>query len=295
MSYERPAELITLARRKLFTLHLKQKEAVTVEETLCNDIECTANETDSIDEASLPSLTQCEEKKEETGNACQLVSAKLVTKSSQDFVLILSFSRIIADYWSSCLFVHQLVDMYGKLEKSPTYKPSMAALRQAKLRQDTFKSFESIRTRGSSRGSFRALTKRPLPPSPLISKELKPSVNALVSFLQVAMREKEILIIKSKERLYNFWQNSITAILKRTRGPPRVKVIPPLRIPTGHREVTRPENHPMTSRLRPLTGRARPITARKISIDQSLTGPSSGTQYIKVKKKDKMIDTKRSL
>ena len=291
MSYERPAELMTLARRKLFTVPIRQEESFKDENgsTHFSDIESVINEPEN-EEAS---LSVCSSEKEDEASNCQLISAKLITKSSQDFVLILSFSRVIADYWSSCLFIHQLVDMYGKLEKSPTYRPSMTALRQTRIRQETFKSFESIKTRGgrSIRGgggnSFGVLTKRPLPPplSPSINKDLKPRVSSLVSFLQVSLREKEILVVKSKERLYNFWQSSITATVRRTIGPPRVKVISPIRIPTGINERTSRlgNNRPMTSRLRPLTGRARPITARKISIDQSLSGPATGAHYIKVK------------
>ena len=46
-----------------------------------------------------------------------LLHAKLLSKSPQEHYLILSFPRIVADYWSSALFAQQLTDAYTQLEK----------------------------------------------------------------------------------------------------------------------------------------------------------------------------------
>ena len=45
-----------------------------------------------------------------------LVRAKLLQYSPQDHLLVLSFSRLICDYWSSCLFLQQLSKAYAQLE-----------------------------------------------------------------------------------------------------------------------------------------------------------------------------------
>lgn len=50
-------------------------------------------------------------------NCTTLLHAKLLSKSPQEHYLILSFPRIVADYWSSALFAQQLSDAYTQLEK----------------------------------------------------------------------------------------------------------------------------------------------------------------------------------
>lgn len=50
-------------------------------------------------------------------NFSTLLHAKLLTKSPQEHYLILTFPRIVADYWSSALFSQQLTNAYTQLEK----------------------------------------------------------------------------------------------------------------------------------------------------------------------------------
>ena len=45
-----------------------------------------------------------------------LMRAKLLQYSQQDHLLVLSFSRLVCDYWSSCLFLQQLSRTYTQLE-----------------------------------------------------------------------------------------------------------------------------------------------------------------------------------
>ena len=45
-----------------------------------------------------------------------LMRTKLLQYSLQDHLLVLSFSRLVCDYWSSCLFLQQLSKAYIELE-----------------------------------------------------------------------------------------------------------------------------------------------------------------------------------
>ena len=45
-----------------------------------------------------------------------LMRAKILQYSQQDHLLVLSFSRLVCDYWSSCLFLQQLSKAYTQLE-----------------------------------------------------------------------------------------------------------------------------------------------------------------------------------
>lgn len=45
-----------------------------------------------------------------------LMRVKLLQYSLQDHLLVLSFSRLVCDYWSSCLFLQQLSQVYTQLE-----------------------------------------------------------------------------------------------------------------------------------------------------------------------------------
>lgn len=45
-----------------------------------------------------------------------LMRAKILQYSQKDHLLVLSFSRLVCDYWSSCLFLQQLSIIYTQLE-----------------------------------------------------------------------------------------------------------------------------------------------------------------------------------
>ena len=212
-----------------------------------------------------------------------LIRARLVRESVHDSTLVLSFPRIICDYWSSCLFVQQLADVYAKLEKSSTHRPSLAAKRiEAKRRELTGKygrqerlphprAHVGVRESGAGRLQMAG------------GGAYRPVIPARLSFQQVAHRERQLLKFLSKEKLWVFWESMITATIQRQRGPNRVKVVPPVRIPSGlGKKVARVR--PQTSRLRPLTGRVRPQTGRKMVGDDrdSLAGPKTEFHFIKV-------------
>lgn len=273
ISYEKSSELITLARRKLFDVTLKHDySAIPPPDGYHDDTDDILSIISYREElplkrqshTPLPALPII-------SNESGLIQAKLVTKSEQESVLILSFSRIVCDYWSSCLFMQQLVDAYTKLCKASTYKPSLTALRQIKTSHNR-----------RMRSSIHL-------PIPCVQSLHKPAINIQLRstprahFQQVCLRERQILIVRPKEKLWTFWEANITSTINRTRGPPRIKVIPPLRIPSGFGQVLRTSVRPTTSRLRPLTARYRPPTARNDRvISESLTGQQTGTLSIRV-------------
>ena len=114
---------------------------------------------------------------------------------------------------------------------------------------------------------------------------------AAVHFRQVAFREHQLLLIRPREKLWSFWQSMVTAIIRRRRGPPRIKVVPPVRIPSGLGEVNRTFGaaRPTTARLRPLTARNRPQTGRTRQLgetqsQESLSGPKKSFHFFKVRR-----------
>ena len=217
----------------------------------------------------------------------------MVCKSSQEHILVLSFPRIICDFWSSCLFMQQLADVYGKLEKSANYRPSLAAVRIESKRQAV------VRTHGRERGQLqsrdvpnRLLQKRGPIRQPGSKFHFMPAFPPQVHFYQVAQREHQLLKMLPKERLWAFWESMVTATIRRQRGPNCVKVIPPVRIPSGLGEKSfAARGRPQTSRLRPLTARNRPQTARRQQSSvfgelgttrEALAGPPTLFHFIKV-------------
>ena len=60
----------------------------------------------------------------------------------------------------------------------------------------------------------------------------------------------------SKEKLWSFWQSTVTAVIKRALGPSRLKVVPPVRLPGQLGE----------GKLRPKTSKSRPLTAKRIKV-----------------------------
>ena len=326
MSHERPAELITIARRKLFQLTVtqhkdtqaqKQKEpGITHDDGLhAVSIVSFNNSPDmkprvksgakmvkfqlSTDEApakktTLPKLSESQE----PAPSSLLLRVKLVSRSTQEHVLILSFSRLVCDYWSSCLFVQQLADAYTKLEKSS--KPSFASVRVDAKRHEIVGTYEQMQGKGRGRISkipsqpkdamSRLLQKRAQRLQCPSSKQFVPIFPPAIHFRQVAFREHQLLLIRPREKLWSYWQSMVTAIIRRRRGPPRIKVVPPVRIPSGLGEVHRTFGaaRPTTARLRPLTARNRPLTGRTRQLgetqsQESLTGPKKSFHFLKVK------------
>lgn len=232
-----------------------------------------------------------------------LIRAKLVSKSCAKHILVLSFPRLVCDFWSSCLFMQQLVDAYGKLEKGISYRPSLASRRSERKRQGVMDAYELERRRSH------LPVKRSDPETCLLQKwkhcclggmesgkDYVPMFPARLKFQQVALREKQLLLMMPREQLLTFWEAVVTTTIRRMRGMNRIKVVPPIRIPSGLGEVlTVPigqRGRPQTSRLRPLTAsRNRPMTGRRqmggalgdIGMSrEALLGPKTKFHFIKV-------------
>ena len=228
-----------------------------------------------------------------------LVRARLVSKSPHEHMLVLSFPTIICDYWSSCLFAYQLADAYGKQEKSAAYRPSLAAMRIDNKRQAVIHAHEKLkeqhtadythkRQMPSRDAASRLLQKRSQNATQM--KEYRPPFPAKLHFQQVAKRENQLLLMQPRERLWAFWESMVTATIQRQRGPNRVKVVPPVRIPSGLGKKTPARGRPQTSRLRPLTAaKNRPQTAKRQGVfgemgvsREALLGPPTHFHYVKV-------------
>ncbi len=241
----------------------------------------------TLSQLELPNIAQSTQNSTEQSSQL-LLRAKLSSKNTQDHILVLSFPKIICDYWSSCLFVYQLCDAYSKLEKSSTYRPSMAATRIESKRQVVINSYQKTRGVAKKDAASRLLQKRAQGNQLLLKGVYTPPFPSRLNFQQVAQRESQLLLMLSREKLWTFWESMVTAVIRRQRGPNRVKVVPPIRIPSGLGEkVTK--TRPQTSRLRPLTAsRNRPTTAKRGSglhgdlSREAMAGPKTKFHYLKV-------------
>ena len=246
---------------------------------------------------TLPKLSESQEPALSSSSPL-LMRAKLVSRSTQEHVLVLSFSRLVCDYWSSCLFVQQLADAYTKLEKLS--KPTFSSVRVDAKRHEVIGAYEQMQGKGRGRISkipsqpkdsmSRLLQKRAQRLQCPSTKQFVPIFPPAVHFRQVAFREHQLLLIRPREKLWSFWQSMVTAIIRRRRGPPRIKVVPPVRVPSGLGEVNRTFGaaRPTTARLRPLTARTRPQTGRtrqfgETQSQESLSGPKKSFLFLKVR------------
>lgn len=320
LSYEKPSELITLARRKAFEISI-----ITHEQSITDSsqnggptyidfddhlsiVSCgkedspkqIAKSVNNTEHSVLPKISNLPKLPSiENTSFPPLIRAKLICINPNESILILSFSRVICDYWSSCLFVQQLSDAYGQLESSTSYRPSLASMRASNKRQEALDNAERIRSKAGFKrnkigisGEIKNHRKTAGFPSQRITNGgFQPICPPKAHFQQIAVRESLILLIRPKERLWNFWESVITVKIKRTRGLSRTKVIPPVRIPDGFGKITRTTGlaRPTTGRFRPLTAQKRPQTARKGSgfgMDtmtlESLNGPERSTEFIKI-------------
>ena len=230
-----------------------------------------------------------------------LMRARLVSKGVHEHILVLSFPRIICDFWSSCLFAKQLTDAYIQLEKSASYRPSLAAMRLENKRQHVINAHE--KTRGIRGGKMDAAARLLQKRTQLSNQNRRlPLHPARLHFQQVATRESQLLLMHSREKLWEFWESMVTATIRRQRGPNRIKLVPPVRIPKGLGDrkfattsLTSRGARPQTSRLRPLTAsRNRPVTAsRRVggggvfgdvgASREILMGPQTKFHFMKVK------------
>ena len=224
-----------------------------------------------------------------------LMRARLVSKNTQTHYLVLSFPRIICDFWSSCLLMQQVADAYNKLEKNATYRPSLVAKRIENKRQAVMNAYDRAR-RSKRDAATRLMQKRAQGVDCKAELSYKPVCPARLHFQQVAQRENQLLLMLPCERLWGFWESMVTATIRRQRGPNRIKLVPPVRIPSGlgnKKMMTVSRGRPGTSRFRPLTAsRNRPQTARRQggggvfgdtgTTREALMGPKTLFQYVKV-------------
>lgn len=212
-----------------------------------------------------------------------LMRARLVQENVREATLVLSFPRIICDFWSSSLFVRQLAEAYSQLERSSGVSRRIEASRREVVSRFGHRAPAHVKSRGMAKEVGRSL---------MCSEQrgregYRPSQPAQLSFQQVALRERQLLKFVSREKHWAFWEGMLTAVIRRQRGPNRVKVVPPVRIPSGLGEKVPRVPRPQTSRLRPLTGRSRPQTGRRLvegvgGAKDSLTGPRTEFHFIKV-------------
>lgn len=234
-----------------------------------------ATTTQAATTSEVPQLPSLEHLSPDDRDSPLLMRARLVSKGVHEHILVLSFPRIICDFWSSCLFAKQLADAYIHLEKSASYRPSLAAMRLENKRQHVINAHEKAKAAslGGARGGKMDAAARLLQKRAHLSNQNKrlPLHPARLHFQQVASRESQLLLMHSREKLYEFWETMVTATIRRQRGPNRIKLVPPVRIPKGlgnrnfaMTSLTSKGARPQTSRLRPLTAsRNRPVTASR--------------------------------
>lgn len=281
------------------TIHLRKKVSFAQERPLLAHLQMQPAVTSVSKAPQLPSLLSCSSSDEK--EAPLLMRARLVSMGVHEHIIVLSFPRIICDFWSSCLFAKQLADAYINLEKSASYRPSLAALRLENKRQLVINAHE--RSRVSSKGGKMDAAVRLLQKRNQLTNQNKrsPLHPARLHFQQVAKRESQLLLMMPKEKLLEFWESMVTATIRRQRGPNRIKLVPPIRIPKGLgdkslslKSTTSRGARPQTSRLRPLTAsRNRPATARRggsgvfgdIGTSREvLMGPQTKFHFMKVRR-----------
>ena len=278
-------------------LRKKVSFAQLLPDSRCNQPAVTNTHPTTTTNTEVPQLPSLTHLSPDDKDAPLLMRARLVSKGVHEHILVLSFPRIVCDFWSSCLFVKQLADAYIHLEKRASHHPSLAAMRIESKRQHVINAHERAKG-GKMTAAARLLQKRAQPESQ--SKKL-PLHPARLHFQQVATRESQLLLVQSKERLWGFWESMVTATIRRQRGPSRIKLVPPVRIPKGLGDKsfgmtssTSRGGWPQTSRLRPLTAsRNRPVTASRrggggrVFVDnassrEALMGPQTKFHFMKV-------------
>lgn len=266
---ELPTNLLAQERRRPFRINIKTDSSQSFDDTTspsCNDMHVTSvTENDSSSAKDKDWLYKT------------LIRAKLIQYSMQDHLLVLSFSRLVCDYWSSCLFFQQLSKIYTQLETGTQASRTLTKTLRDNSRShfttlggERFnRSFPGARTAFVRTASKLQPIRQPNLTTPLPSKvkhHNNPLQSTQMHFQQVAICEQELLLLMSKEKLWSFWQATVTAIIKRAHGPSRLKVVPPVRLPGQLGE----------GKLRPRTSKTHPLTARRSRV---LGGDKSNPQF----------------
>ena len=104
---ELPTNILAQERRRLFRISIKNDSTQTCD-----------NDASQISTMHVTSVTENDSMSANSKDwmYTTLMCAKLLQYSQQDHLLVLSFSRLVCDYWSSCLFLQQLSRTYTQLE-----------------------------------------------------------------------------------------------------------------------------------------------------------------------------------
>ena len=99
---ELPTNVLAQERRRPFNISIKNNSSLPCDNTSQTDIRVTSvTENDNITD---------------NWKYNTLVRGKLLQYSPQDHLLVLSFSRLVCDYWSTCLILQQLSKAYAQQE-----------------------------------------------------------------------------------------------------------------------------------------------------------------------------------
>lgn len=105
---ELPTNILAQERRRLFRINIKNDSSQSVD---CNTSPSSTNDMHVMSVTDNDNTNT----KDKDWMYNTLVRAKLL-QYSQDHLLVLTFSRLVCDYWSSCLFLQQLSKVYAQLE-----------------------------------------------------------------------------------------------------------------------------------------------------------------------------------
>ena len=157
-----------------------------------------------------------------------LFRSQLLSHNPFDHTLILTFPRIVCDFWSASLFVRQLASAYAVEEQRPT---KASSIRNKVLLKKWSKNFL-------------------VAPKPLVPVDSDSQMNpkaqqnwlgnrkkhnvlacSQLKFKQIALRELELGMSLSRERLWSLWQLSATKTVKSRQGQLKVKPVPYVKLP----------------------------------------------------------------
>jgi hypothetical protein len=162
------------------------------------------------------------------GPKTYLFRSQLFSHGPFDHTLILTFPRIVCDFYSASLFIRQLASVYSVEE----YRPSKdSSIRNKALLKRWSKNFlvapkplvpvdSNSQKNPNAQGTWFGNRKRQ---SVLVSSQLK--------FKQIALRELELERSLSNERLWSLWWSSATKTVKTHQGQVKVKPVPYVKLP----------------------------------------------------------------
>jgi len=194
---ELPTNIVAQERRRPFCINIKNDSSQPVENMppTCDMHVTSITENDSINDKDKNWLYKT------------LMRASLLQYSPQDHLLVLSFSRLVCDYWSSCLFLQQLSQIYTQLEMgTPTSRTLTKTLRDdsrshfTTLSGERFnRSFPGARTAFVRTASKLQPIRQPTLTTPLTTKVKHHSNNPLQStqlqFQQVTECSPEVYYV----------------------------------------------------------------------------------------------------